>query len=78
MQPVELKFKFNIDDTKDQHDYHIVTNAQNYHDIIKDLDGWIDKTIRNSDYSTQDIDEETLEYIQAKLHEIALNYQITL
>jgi len=77
MQP-ELHFKFNTDDIKDQQDYHIVTNAQNYHDIIKDLDGWIDKTIRHSDYITQDFDKATLEYVQAKLHEIALNYQITI
>jgi len=71
----EIHFRFN--DTEDLN-YHIVTNARKYYDTLKDLDGWIGKTIKNSEYNTQDFDKETLEYVRSKLHEIAMNYQITI
>ena len=71
----EIHFRFN--DTEEL-DYHIVTNARKFHDTLKDLDGWIGKTIKNSEYITQDFDKETLEYVRSKLHEIAMNYQITI
>ena len=71
----ELHFRFaDTDDT----DYHIITNAKKYYQTIKDLDGWINKTIKNNEYINQDFDKETLEYVRSKIHEISLNYGITI
>ena len=66
----ELHFKF---DTTENIDYHIITHAKKYYDIVDDLEGWLDNELRKEQ---QYYDKETLEYVQDKLNEIMLNYNI--
>ena len=75
MQPIEIHFKF---ENTDELDYHIITNAKKFYQIIKDTEGWIDKTVRNNDYIPQDLDKGTLEYVRSKIHEISMSYGITI
>ena len=75
MEPIEMWFKF-ID--TDDPDYHIIVNAKKFYNTLKDLNGWLNKTIKNNEYMTQDFDKETLEYVHSKIHEILMNYGITM
>lgn len=71
----ELHFRFT--DT-DELDYQIITNAKKLYLTIKDLEGWINKTIKNIEYANQDYDKETLEQVHLKIQEILMNYGITI
>jgi len=66
----EIKFKFA--DTEEK-DFKIITNAKHYHNVIKDMNGWINKQI---DTEQQYYDKETLEYVYNKLWEIIHSYDV--
>jgi len=66
----EIKFKFA--DTEEK-DFKIITNANRYHNVVKDMNGWINKQI---DTEQQYYDKETLEYVYNKLWEIIHSYDV--
>ena len=65
----ELKFKF-VD--TDEKDFKIITNANKYHNVIKDLNGWLNKELREQQY----YDKETLEYVYDKLWEMIHSHDV--
>jgi hypothetical protein len=66
-----MKLIFEFADT-DVKDFKIITNAKRYHNVIKDLNGWLNKEIETEEY----YDKETLEYVYNKLWEIIHSYDV--
>ena len=67
----ELKFSFGDDE---ENRYTIITKAENYHNALKDISGWLNKMIHEGEIYVLDID--TVKSIDSKVQEIMLNWNV--
>lgn len=69
---MQTEIKFRFADT-DETDFKILTNAKRYHDIVKDIQGWLNKELQ---LEQQYYDKETMEFVLDKVWEIIQSYDV--